>query len=73
LKVKGNSLFDEKAAFKAWLAARKPDAGDFVFNSQKSIQLNRVIVFKIDRQIAKKAGLATSHGLDTGRANQASP
>ncbi len=57
LKVKGNSLFDEKAALKAWLAIRKPDAADYVFNSQKSIQLNRVTVFKLFREIAKKAGL----------------
>jgi len=57
LKVKGNSLFDEKAALKAWVAVRRPDAGDFVFNSQKSIQLNRVTVFKIYREIARKAGL----------------
>jgi integrase len=60
LKVKGNSLFDEKAAFKAWLAVRKADAGDFVFNSQKSIQLNRITVFKLFRQIAKAAGLGES-------------
>jgi hypothetical protein len=39
------------------LAVRKPDAGDYVFNSQKSIQLNRVTVFKIYREIARKAGL----------------
>jgi integrase len=32
LRVKGNSLFDEKAALKAWLAIRRPDAGDSVFN-----------------------------------------
>jgi integrase/recombinase XerD len=57
LRVKGNSLFDEKAALKAWLAVRKADAGDYVFNSQKSIQLNRVTVFKLFRQIARKAGL----------------
>jgi integrase len=57
LKVKGNSLFDEKAALKTWLTVRKPDAGDFVFNSQKSIQLNRVTVFKLFREIAKQAGL----------------
>ena len=57
LKVKGNSLFDEKTALKAWLAIRKPDAGEFVFNSQKSIQLNRVTVFKLFREIAKRAGL----------------
>ena len=55
--MKGNSLFDEKAALKAWLAIRKPDAADYVFNSQKSIQLNRVTVFKLFREIAKKAGL----------------
>jgi integrase len=60
LKVKGNSLFDEKAALKAWLAVRKPDAGDYVFNSQKSIQLNRVTVFKLFREIAKSAGLGES-------------
>ena len=57
LKVKGNALFDEKAALKAWLAIRKPDAGDYVFNSQKSIKLNRVTVFKLFREIAKRAGL----------------
>ena len=57
LRVKGNSLFDEKAALKAWLAVRKPDADNFVFNSQKSTQLNRVTVFKIYREIARRAGL----------------
>ncbi len=57
LKVKGNSLFDEKAALRAWLAVRKPDADNFVFNSQKSTQLNRVTVFKLFREIARKAGL----------------
>src|ERR1700680_77498 len=40
LKVKGNSLFDEKATLKAWLAVREPDADNFLFNSQKSTQLN---------------------------------
>jgi type 1 fimbriae regulatory protein FimB len=57
LKVKGNSLFDEKAALKAWLDVRKPDANDYVFNSQKSCRINRVTVFKIFRQIARDAGL----------------
>lgn len=57
LRVKGNSLFDEKAALKAWLAVRKPDAGEFVFNSQKSIQMNRITVFKLFREIARTAGL----------------
>jgi len=51
------SRISKKAALKAWLAVRKPDAGDYVFNSQKSIQLNRVTVFKLYRQIARKAGL----------------
>src|ERR1700751_4663971 len=32
LKVKGNSLFDEKAVLKAWLAVRKADADNFMFN-----------------------------------------
>jgi integrase len=57
LKVKGNSLFDEAAALKEWLAVRKPDADEYVFNSQKSTQLNRVTIFKIFRQVAKNAGL----------------
>src|SRR5262249_5978268 len=60
LHVKGNSLFDERAALKAWLAVRKPDADNFVFNSQKSTQLNRVTVFKLFREIAKQAGLGES-------------
>ena len=58
LKVKGNSLFDEKAALKAWLAVRQPDADNFVFNSQKSIKMNRVTIFKLFREIARKAGLS---------------
>jgi integrase/recombinase XerD len=57
LKVKGNSLFDEKAALKAWLAIRQPDADNFVFNSQKSTQLNRITVYKLFKAIARKAGL----------------
>ena len=57
LKVKGNSLFDEKAVLKAWLAIRQHDADNFVFNSQKSIQMNRITVFKLFRAIARKAGL----------------
>jgi integrase/recombinase XerD len=57
LKVKGNSLFDEKAALKAWLAIRQPDADNYVFNSQKSTQLNRVTVYKLFRVIARNAGL----------------
>ena len=57
LKVKGNSLFDEKAVLKAWLNVRQADAGEYVFNSQKSVQLNRVTVFRLFRAIARKAGL----------------
>src|ERR1700694_4303568 len=41
LKVKGNSLFNELAALKAWLAVREPDADNYLFNSQKSTRLNR--------------------------------
>jgi integrase/recombinase XerD len=57
LKVKGNSLFDEKAALKAWLAIRQPDADNYVFNSQKSTQLNRITVYKLFKAIARKASL----------------
>jgi integrase/recombinase XerD len=57
LKVKGNSLFNEAAALKAWLDVRQPDADSFVFNSQKSTQLNRVTAYKLFKAIARKAGL----------------
>ena len=57
LKVKGNSLFDEKAALKTWLAVRQADADNFVFNSQKSTQMSRITIFKLFRTIARKAGL----------------
>jgi integrase len=57
LQVKGNSLFNEAAVLKAWLAVRKADADTFVFNSQKSTKLNRVTVYKIFKAIARKAGL----------------
>ncbi len=57
LKVKGNALFNESAVLKAWLAVREADADNFVFNSQKATQLNRVTVYKLFKAIAKKAGL----------------
>src|SRR6202795_2425741 len=60
LKVKGNALFHEAAVLKVWLAIRKPDADSFVFNSQKSTQLNRVTIYKLFKAIAKKAGLGES-------------
>ena len=57
LKVKGNSLFDERAALKTWLAVREADGDNYVFNSQKSTQMNRNSIYRIFREIAKKAGL----------------
>ena len=57
MKVKGNSLFDEEKAFRAWLAKRAPDADEYVFNSQKATQMHRVTVHKLFRQIATSAGL----------------
>jgi integrase/recombinase XerD len=60
LKVKGNALFNEVAAFKAWLAIRQPDAESFVFNSQKSTQLDRVSIYRLFNKIAKTAGLPDS-------------
>src|ERR1700747_531624 len=57
LKVKGNGLFNEVAALRDWLAARQPDADNFVYNSQKSTKLNRVTVYKLFKAIARKAGL----------------
>jgi type 1 fimbriae regulatory protein FimB len=58
--VKGNALFNEAAALRTWLGLRKPDAEDYVFNTQKSTRLNRVTVYKIFRAIARSAGLPES-------------
>lgn len=57
LRVKGNGLFNERAALEAWLAIRQADADTFVFNSQKSTRLNRTTIFKLFRAIAVKGGL----------------
>jgi len=57
MRVKGNRLFDEALAFRMWLAKRKPDADEFIFNSQKSTRLSRVTIFKLFRRIARNAGL----------------
>ena len=57
LKVKGNALFDEKAALKAWLAVREPMPTTMSSTPRKSTQLNRVTVYKLFKEIAKKAGL----------------
>jgi integrase len=57
LKVKGNGLFNEAAAFRAWLAVREADADEYMFNSQKSTRLDRVTVYRIFKTIAKKADL----------------
>lgn len=57
MRVKGNSLFNEAIVLKAWLAVRKPDAEDYVFNSQKSTRLSRITVFKLFRAIARTAEL----------------
>jgi type 1 fimbriae regulatory protein FimB len=60
LRVKGSTLLNEVAALKAWLEVGKPDANEYVFNSQKSVRLNRVSVFKLFRQIARAAELPES-------------
>ena len=57
LRVKGNGLFNETAALKTWLDVRQADAGEFVFNSQKSTRLDRVTIYKLFRAIARKAEL----------------
>ena len=36
---------------------RQPDADNYVFNSRKATRLNRTTVFKLYREIAKRAGL----------------
>ena len=60
LRVKGSTLFNERAVLKAWLDVRKTDADDFVFNSQKSTRLSRITVYKLFRAIDRSAGLPES-------------
>ncbi len=55
LKVKGNPLFDEEKAFRVWLAERRLDADNFIFNSQKSTRLNRATIFRLFRAICEAA------------------
>jgi integrase len=57
LRIKGNGLFDERSALRGWLSTRKADAADYVFNSAKSVKLNRVTVWKLFHKIATTAGL----------------
>jgi type 1 fimbriae regulatory protein FimB/type 1 fimbriae regulatory protein FimE len=57
LKVKGNPLFNEEAVFKTWLAERVNDADTYVFNTKQSIQINRVSIYRLFRDIAVKTGL----------------
>ena len=60
LRVKGSALFNETAALKAWLDVRKPDADDYVFNSQKSTRLSRITVLQAipgDRSRRGPAGI----------------
>ena len=65
LRVKGSGLFNETAALKAWLDVRKPDANDYVFNSQKSTRMSRITVYKLFREIARPAGLPESFSIHT--------
>jgi integrase len=60
LRVKGSALLNETAVLKAWLDVRKPDADNFVFNSQKATRLSRITVYKLFRAIARAAGLPES-------------
>lgn len=55
--VKGNPLFNERKAFDAWLAERRPDAGDYVFNSQKSTQLDPATIYRLFQGVCEKAGI----------------
>lgn len=57
LKEKGQPLLDEAAAFRAWLAIREPDSDEFVFNSRKSVRLDRSSVHRIFVEICKAAGI----------------
>jgi integrase len=57
MKVKGNPLFDEEKAFRTWLSERKPDAGDFIFNSQKSTRLDRTSIYRLFGAVCEAAGI----------------
>jgi site-specific recombinase XerD len=61
LKVKVSAVFDEEKALRVWQAEHPGDGDDFVFNSQRSTKLNRIIVWKLFAKIAEAAGLPASH------------
>ncbi len=61
LKVKGSAVFDEEKALRTWQAERPSDGDDYVFNSQRSTNLNRITVWKLFAKIAAAAGLPASH------------
>ena len=63
LRVKGNGMFNEAAAFKEWLAVRQPDADNFVFNSQKSTQLDRVSIYRLFKKRLPRMQVSPIPGL----------
>jgi integrase len=52
----GQPLLSERRVLKSWLAKRR-DASDFVFTSQKGSRIHRSQFFRIFQSIAKRAGL----------------
>jgi integrase/recombinase XerD len=53
-----NPLFDEEAAFRAWLGVRQPESlNDFVFNSRKAGQIHRATLFLLFKEICERAGI----------------
>src|SRR5438552_16480647 len=54
---RGEPLLNELKALREWLRERRDDGSDFLFTSQKGGRLHRSQVFRLFRDIARKAGL----------------
>ena len=54
---RGEPLLNELKALREWLRERRDDGSDFLFTSQKGGRLHRSQVFRLFRNIARKAGL----------------
>jgi integrase/recombinase XerD len=55
---RGQPLFDETAAIRAWLQKRTADGSDYLFTSQKGGKLDRTQFFRNFQRVAESAGLS---------------
>ena len=56
---RGEPLLNELKALREWLRQRQDDGSDYLFTSQKGGRLDRSQFFRLFREIASEAGVAT--------------